>query len=179
MRVLLLIACLAAMLLQPACGGEQPGEDQAARLKPESPARIIQPEELISLQDAQSIAKTRFADCRKTKQTAVGQILCIYESLDSSRMLVVDLVQNAAMGEDMLRYQNAASIFAATREMLMDVVPVPGLGEDAFLAVPGIHVLVGEYYLTISFGKSDDESTRALLREAGRLAVQNLEKAAP
>ena len=47
------------------------------------------------------------------------------------------------------------------------------IGDDAFIATPGIHILKGDYYLTIGVGNI--KSNKDKLIRAGAKAMANLE----
>lgn len=174
-RFLSVLALLAVTFVMSACG-DQPQNNSAPSAAARTKDKPIQPEELISRQEAESLMNVRFKDCEKTAQAAVGQSICLYDSTDSDRFFQVSLVQDAAFSDEMLRHQNAASIYATTKEMLKDVTLVENVGDDAFIAIPGIHILKETRYLTIAVGNSDDEANRMILREAGKVAMKNLEK---
>lgn len=174
-RFLLVLMTLAVMSWLPACG-DQSQNAAAPASTGQSREKLVQPEELISRQEAETLLGVRFRECDKTEQPAVGQIICFYDSTDSDRLFQVALVQNAAFTDEMLQYQNAATIYATTREMLLDMATAESVGDDAFIAVPGIHILKGNHYLTIAVGNTSDEANRAILRKAGKIAVENLEK---
>lgn len=174
-RCLPMFALLAVLFVLPACG-DQPQKNAAPSVADGTRDRLIQPEELISRLEAESLMNASFKGCEKSEQAAVGQSICLYESPDSDRFFQISIVQDAAFTDDMLQYQNAATIYAATKEMLMDVELVENMGDDAFIAIPGIHVLKGTRYLTIAVGNIGDEANRVILREAGKTALDNLEK---
>jgi hypothetical protein len=51
---------------------------------------------------------------------------------------------------------------------------VDGIGNDAFIAPPGLHVLVGNYYLTVAVGNSNDPKNQELLKTIGKKIVSKL-----
>ncbi len=68
------------------------------------------------------------------------------------------------------------SIFESIRENFADeLTQVDGIGDEAFIATPGIHILKGDYYIVIGVGNSSDEDNRAILKTSGIRAVENLE----
>ena len=55
-----------------------------------------------------------------------------------------------------------------------DAEKIEGVGDDNFLAPPGLHILKDGYYITISLGSMTRD--REKLKAAGMKAVENLGK---
>jgi hypothetical protein len=51
---------------------------------------------------------------------------------------------------------------------------VEGIGDEAYLATPGLHILSDGYYISIALGNPSDKKNQEMLKEAGLLAVDNL-----
>lgn len=51
---------------------------------------------------------------------------------------------------------------------------IDGVGDDNFLAPPGLHILKGNYYMTVSTGLMSKDKEK--LKAAGMKAVENLSK---
>lgn len=49
-----------------------------------------------------------------------------------------------------------------------------GIGDEAYLATPGVHILSDGYYISIALGNLSDKRNQEMLKEAGLLAVDNL-----
>ncbi|NLO28520.1 MAG: hypothetical protein GX113_10165 [Actinobacteria bacterium] len=49
-----------------------------------------------------------------------------------------------------------------------------GIGDEAYLATPGLHILSDGYYISIALGNLSDKENQEMLKEAGLLAVDNL-----
>ncbi|HDQ41624.1 MAG TPA: hypothetical protein ENN39_11440 [Desulfonatronum sp.] len=158
-----------------ACGDQSQNAAVGSTLRKHKD-RIVQPEELISRQEAESLMGTQFKECEKSEQAAVGQKSCLYESYDANTFFQIALIQDTAFTDEMLQFQDAATIFTTTKNMLADTATEESVGDEGFIATPGIHVLKGNHYLTIAIGSIDDEANRAILQEAGKTAVENLEK---
>jgi hypothetical protein len=139
-------------------------------------AGIIDPCRLISRADAERIMGTTLADGPATEQKAVGLKICLYEAPDLGQGLFqVSLTQAAFMSEQVLAFgQSPTSIFNTTKEIFPQRTPVAGVGEEAFIAPPGLHILSRDYYLVIALGNTDRAENRARLEEAGKIAVSNL-----
>jgi hypothetical protein len=52
---------------------------------------------------------------------------------------------------------------------------VPGVGDEAFILPPGIHIMRRGYYIVIGVGNPDDAANREILMNAGKLAVAKLD----
>lgn len=139
-------------------------------------AGIIDPCRLIPRAEAERIMGTTLADGPSTEQKAVGLKICLYEASDLAQGLFqVSLTQAAFMSEQVLAFgQTPTSIFNTTKEIFPQRTPVAGVGEEAFIAPPGLHILNRDYYLVIALGNTGRAENRARLEEAGKIAVRNL-----
>ena len=62
-----------------------------------------------------------------------------------------------------------------TVENFEDRIFVEGIGDEAYIATPGIHILKDGYYITIGVGNLSLPENHERLKEAGKLAMENLE----
>jgi len=51
---------------------------------------------------------------------------------------------------------------------------VEGVGDDAFIAAPGLHMMANGYYVMIALGDPADAKNVELLKKAGALAAEEL-----
>jgi hypothetical protein len=137
--------------------------------------KIVEPCELISKVDAQQLVGELLKDPQKRDNKVVGQKLCIYETAkkDSFRLFQISITQQALMPAN---GQSPKSIYESLKANFPNAVKVEGIGDDAFIAPPGMHVIKGDYYISIAVGNSDDPKNREILRAAGQMAVENLQK---
>lgn len=56
-----------------------------------------------------------------------------------------------------------------------ELAVVERIGDEAFIATPGLHILKGGYYIVIAVVNTSDETNRNILKAAGAKAVGNLE----
>ena len=133
-------------------------------------AGIIEPSSIISKEDARSLTGGSFSDCVITEQPVVGMKLCVYDN--GQNFLQIGLTQVAFMPEGSKR--DPKEIFADIKEAFPDAKTIAGLGDDNVIAPPGLHILKGEYYISISLGMMAKD--REKLKAAGMKAVENLEK---
>jgi hypothetical protein len=67
--------------------------------------------------------------------------------------LQISLTQNSFISQKVLASgQNVQTIFNSIKEAFPDRQDIKGMGDDAFIATPGIHILNSDYYLTIGVG---------------------------
>jgi hypothetical protein len=87
-------------------------------------------------------------DGQYSENKVVGQKICFYEATDenSFAFLQINLTQNSFISPNILASgQNAQTIFNSIKEAFPDRQDIKGMGDDAFIATPGIHTLKGEY----------------------------------
>ena len=151
------------------------GKVQNSRAAGTASERIIEPCELVSKPEAEQLTGVSLKDAEKTDTRAVGMKLCIYNAADesSARFLQISITQQAFMPDN---GQTPKSIFQSLKDNFDDAVAVEGIGDEAFIAPPGLHLLKEDYYICIAVGNSDDGNNREILKAAGRVAVKNLEK---
>ena len=87
-------------------------------------------------------------------------------------LLQVGLTQAAYMDKN--NGNTPESIYKATKSACKDAVKIDGVGDDNFLAPPGLHILKGSYYVTVSMGLMAKDNEK--LKAAGLKAVENLSK---
>ena len=70
--------------------------------------------------------------------------------------------------------QTPKKIYDALKENFKNAVKVDGIGADAFIAPPGLHVLAGNYYLTFAVGNANDPKNQDLLKSISKNVVGKL-----
>ncbi|MEA4971421.1 MAG: hypothetical protein VB051_13020 [Candidatus Pelethousia sp.] len=139
---------------------------------------IIEPEELISKEEAEQLLGEAVKDGEKNEQAVVGQKICFYNAHneDSLSYLQISITQTSFMKSD---GQTPESIYTSTKEALIETGEqrqIDGVGDEYFFGTPGLHILKDGYYLCIAAGNSDAEKLHQVLEQAGALAVGNLER---
>lgn len=162
----------ASDVAQPANQPSEALEVQEPESQPEG--TLIEPEQLISKEEAATLLGEAVKDGEKTGQQVVGQKICVYEAEDenSFRFLQISLVQQAYMPDNGM---TPNSTYEATVGAF-DGDEVDGIGDKAVFATPGLHIMAEGYYISIAGGNSDDDAVRAVLKEAGMLAVKHLKE---
>jgi hypothetical protein len=147
----------------------------AASSKPsQQAAAIIEPSALISRQEAEDILGKQLGEGKNKEQQVVGLKLCVYESEDND-MLQVGLTQQAFMEEG--NSNTPESMYKSILKAFPDAQKAEGVGDEAYFATPGIHIMKSGYYISVSIGLLKVENKEDKLIEAGKLAVANLETA--
>ena len=175
-----LFVILAAFLALTAAACSSPEGDTSATTEatqavqteqPTQQGALIEPSQLISQAEAEDILGVAVGEPEQREQAAVGQKLCVYEAGD--KMLQVALTQAAMVPEGGISPEDQ---YRAIVDAFEDAEKADGIGDEAYFATPGLHILKDGYYISIAMGNSDDETTRNMLLEAGITAVNNLEK---
>jgi hypothetical protein len=134
--------------------------------------KVIEPSQILSKADAKALTGVDVGEGVVKEQPKVGLKLCVYEK--DKAFLQVGVTQTAFMNEKFRRFGNTPeTIYKTTKEAFPNAERIDGVGDDNFLAPPGLHIMQNGYYLTVSFGVSND---REKLKAAGMTAVDNLKK---
>jgi hypothetical protein len=142
---------------------------------PKMSTQLIEPCELITRTEAEEIMGEKMKDGQNIENKVVGQKICFYEAADenSFAFLQISLTQNSFISQKVLASgQNAQTIYNSIKEAFPDRQVIKGMGDDAFIATPGIHILKGDYYLTIGVGNINRSKDK--LTAAGAKAMANL-----
>jgi hypothetical protein len=114
-----------------------------------------------------------------------GMKLCFYSAAaENGRFLQVSVYEKAFMptaSRDPLAMFNALA--SATPQTVVAPsatpqlhLPVTGIGDNALIANPGIHIAYDGYYIQIAIGDPSIAENQEILKKAGQLAVDNLKK---
>lgn len=179
-KLLCILAC--TIFLISGCGGDKAESDRAGQgtqiLGHPFLGKALEPCELITITDAQSLVGEPVNEGKLDEQPAVGMKKCLYDSIntDSGKFLQITVLQPATMPDTVRKTgQTPKSIFAETKKMLADGrVDLASLGDEAFISTGSLHLLVSEYYITIGTGNTDQDATRVQLEAAARLVLRKL-----
>ncbi len=167
------IAC--ALLLLTGCddptGSTAPGNAQRSVA---SAAAVLDPCSIIGGADAESILGEPVQPAQTSENPAVGAVSCMYHPAGegSTQFLQVSLTQDAAIPAS---GSTAASIFRSLKSNFDGSrTDIDGLGDEAFIATGGLHLLKGGYYVNIGAGNTNSDAVRSQLLAAGELAAQRL-----
>lgn len=134
---------------------------------------------LVSQGEAEGVVEAALTPAQSSEQPAVGLKLCLYESQDlaSGVFLEVGLTQLSFFTEESIAAGNTpTTLFSSIRDAWPDRMVVEDLGDEAFIASPGIHVLAWDHYITVTLGNTDDPVNQERLVSAGHIAVGHLEE---
>ena len=115
---------------------------------------------------------------KKETNNPLGQKMCLYNTESSSRLIQISVVRTADIAPKVKQQgQSAAKIYHTTKEMLLPVESVVGIGDDACWGMPGLHILKGEVYLLVSVGNTSkpenlDLARRIALKVLPRLSAE-------
>lgn len=131
-----------------------------------APPSTIDPCAVITQKEAEDIMKEQMKAGKAREQKATGMKMCLYEAADdqSFSMLQISVIQG----------ESAKETFLMIKNNFPDHEKITGLGDDTFIATPGIHILKGGIYLTIAAGNLNRSRDKLLV--AGEKAVTKLEK---
>ena len=177
-RTYIYILCLTLLssLLLSGCGGNSAPPAKAPASSPavsSTAAKIIEPCDLVSKTEAQQYLGQPLKDPEKKETSAVGLKLCVYNTVQegSGKLLQIGLTQQSFMPNN---GQTPRKLYDALKGNFTNALKVDGIGNDAFIAPPGLHVLTGNYYLTVAVGNSNDPKNQELLKTIGKKIVGKL-----
>ena len=135
--------------------------------------KVIEPSMILTKEDAKALTGVSFGECTVKDEPAVGLKLCVYDK--DGAFLQVGLMQAAFMDKKSGEGGNTPeSIYKSTKSAFKDAAKIEGVGDDNFLSPPGLHILKGSYYMTVSVGLMSKDKEK--LKAAGMKAVENLSK---
>ncbi len=139
--------------------------------------KVLEPEELISKNDAAKLLGEEVQDGKKSETPIVGMKLCMYSAVNpSSRHYIqVSITQDSFMPRESV---NSETIYRELKKMFGGSKrEVKELGNDAFIATGGLYLFKDGYYIMISSGNTiTNDQTIATLKEAGKTALDKLDK---
>ncbi len=129
-------------------------------------SKVIEPAMIISRDDAKALTGVGFDECTVKEQPAVGLKLCVYEKEGALLQLGLTQATNMKGGN------TPESIYSSIKGGFKDAAKIDGVGDDNFVAPPGLHIMKDGYYITVSLGLLNKD--REKLQAAGKKAVENL-----
>jgi len=116
--------------------------------------------DMLTQADAQKALGQAVKPAKSRGPNTIGQSICFYEGATDKAVRYVQLsltLPPPAIRKNM----NSAQLFAQTRASLQGAQPVKGVGDKAFWGGSGLkpgaglHVLKGDYYLTVDVASGD------------------------
>ncbi len=143
---------------------------QASEQAQVSASALIEPEQLISLEEAEELLDETLMS-EKKEQSVVGQKIIFYKAVNenSPKYLQISVTQQAFMPEGS---QNTPESQYKAICAAFEAKTVSGLGDEAQIIPSGYQIMCDGYYLTVTSGyaKDDDE----VMKLASETAVKNL-----
>jgi len=175
-----ILVFLIVVLLVSAISGCGPGHTDTAEQDGTQPAGdIIEPEQIVTLEEASGIMGVDLVMGVKTDSEVIGQKLCEYETADPEEFTSFQVSVNQLSFLPPEQVENGISpedIYLFTKDNFAETLaPMTGIGDDAFIDTPGLHMLYRGYYVVIALGNSDDPANIERLKAAGQKAVANLD----
>ena len=139
--------------------------------------KTVEPQQLISKEEAEALLGETVKEGEAKEQPALGIKTVVYspEKQDSKAFIKVSIIEKSALsakGAD-----KPDGIFQAVNGALGDPKSSEsGIGDEAFETAPALHIMAGEYYISIAAGGEDPQKAKEVLKTAGRLAVNNMKK---
>lgn len=140
-------------------------------------SEIIEPTELLSKAEAEKLLGVTLKEPQIIETKAVGSKMAFYEAVDEKRReyIQVGISQKSFMAKKTLEGgQSPKSIYESLKKNFPEGTLVEGIGDEAFISPSGLHILEGEYYITIIIQEPDNKEENALLKEAGSIVVEKL-----
>ena len=171
--ILLTLACSPAFS---GCSADTQEAGQEKTVSQPLQQDLIEPCELITKSDAETLLGEPVKDAEKSEQQVVGMKLCMYNPVDETSMsfLQITLTQQAFMNPGGVP---PSDIFNSIKEAHSEGrIDLQGFGDEAFITTGGLYILIDEYYISIGAGNIDRQSIRERLKAAGQTAIKNLAK---
>ena len=137
----------------------------------------IKPGQLISAQEAAQLLgvekipeQTAGAATPPNGIAAEGMSFAFYDAGDG-RFLQVTVHQRA---EDLKTIGVPKDLYDRLKRNAKDPVALEGVGDDAFITAPGLHMMANGYYVVIAVGDPTVAKNVEILKNAGKLVADKL-----
>jgi hypothetical protein len=139
--------------------------------------KTVEPQQLISKEEAEALLGETVKGGETKEQPALGIKTVVYspEKQDSKGFIKVSIIEKSALSSK--GADKPDGVFQAVNGALGDPKSSEsGIGDQAFETAPALHIMAGEYYISIAAGGEDPQKAKEVLKTAGRLAVNNMKK---
>lgn len=112
----------------------------------------------------------------QVKEPMGQQLLFFSTEADTAlRFIQVSVVQNEGMSGNLQSSgYNVIKLYQETKKMFKDNQSVTGIGDEAFWATNGLHILKGNYYINISTGNTEDPANLELAKKVADKVIPRL-----
>ena len=139
--------------------------------------KVLEPEMLISKNDAAELLGETVQDGKKSETPIVGMKISMYNAVNPSSLqyLQISLTQDSFMPSESV---GSETIYRELKKMFgSSKTDIKELGNEAFIATGGLYLFKDGYYIMISAGNNiRNDQTVAILKAAGKKALDKLEK---
>ena len=181
--LLSLLFLIFLMFFLTSCGTKPDEQQESKPNNSEQTQNIIEPEELISKEEAAEIMESILNASRPSEQKTVGLKLMFYEKENEDDYFQISITQQAFMPET--QTSTPGSIYNSIKDAYIGTLePLPEVGEEAYYEpVTGLSFLHDGYYVSIKIGKFSgtvlnrrNVTTKEMYIDAGKLAIKNLKE---
>lgn len=175
-RIPLLLLLSFTLNLGACRSGNDTRKNSAVQKESIKSAKLLEPEMLISRDEAAMLLGEPVADGKKSETKAVGMKLCLYnpQNTSSQSFLQLSLTQDTFMPPEGV---GSETIYRELKKMLSgSKTDLPELGNEAFIATGGLYLFKDGCYIMIAAGNTGNDETISILKAAGRKVLENLER---
>ena len=162
-----------ALTLNACKSNDKPKENETPAQTSSIKGKVVEPEILINQNEAAELLGEAVEKGEKRETKPVGQKICYYKPVNSSsrKYLQISLTQDSFMPPTGV---GSKTIYLETKKLIgSSKTDVKEFGNEAFIAVGGLHIFKDGYYILISSGNIDKDET---LKNEGKKALENLDK---
>ncbi len=138
-----------------------------------SPAKNFKPSEFLSLEDAKN--HLSYEPLAIEKDNTIT-----YKSANAGQedIIRVELIQKE-IETDTEKIKAEFDNVRQKNQEYESLISTDDLGADSFISIPSIHLYKNGYYLKITAGSGGNENQITLLKDLGKIALENMEEKIP
>jgi uncharacterized lipoprotein YehR (DUF1307 family) len=166
-KILAVILSLSCLFLLGGCGGEK----KQAEATPK-PAVQVAPEAVFTIDNVKAIVDYEPVQEPVEENTEKGTKQVWYHSEPLGKGDIVEVT--VRQYSDSVAKETVKAGYDQMKQKRPNAVQVDGVGEDAYIAYPSVHVYQEGYHIQITAGSGADDVQKTVLTNAAQTAVQNL-----
>lgn len=168
-KILLLVSSLLLIIGLCSCGGDGGLFGSATP----TPIPVVSPTDILSASDvAEFVDYEPVLSGDITEKDYTKTAVYVTDPVGGADSVTVKITQFT----DGLSKEDVRNRYDSGKSKRPSAESVEGLGQDAYIAFPFIHIYDRGCEITISAGSGSDEGQKSLLKRMGERAVMNLEK---
>lgn len=170
-KIIAIVSTLLIMLSLSSCGG---GGGLQPVVPTATPIPEAVPTEILKLSDVQTAAGTELTYVQEggiVKEENVSTAIYRTEPLGKGDLVQIRIRQLTSQ----VTREQVRTEYDEMKAKRPEAQTVEGLGDDAYIAYPSIHVYKDGYHLEITAGSGSDEAQATLLKNLAQTALRNLE----